>query len=361
VITESPGVSIRRIPGQELPAVVDLARACWGPRATKARSLEWWRWRYFGSSPSLSEIRVVEQAGRLVGVVGMGFFRYALQKRTITGAVFTDGMVHPEYGRKGIFSALVSDCVQEAWRRGADFISAMPNDKSYPAVLKLGWIDLGDRDLLVCPLRESADVGKRPGRTWISLMMTIPAVVAEMRRTGVPCVRTATEEVERFDSGADVLSDTLGVNANRLALHRDSAWLNWRYCEKPGNEYRRFVARTRDGAMSGIAVTKLEKRFGIRAGFLVELVTTSTEVRHVLVRVALRSLREQGAEAVATVLSDNEVAGDLRKLGFFLVPRPLSPKRFHTAFLPRPENKNLLASCREVSRWYLTLGDWTGL
>jgi GNAT superfamily N-acetyltransferase len=354
----SPGVSVRLCPEKELPVALELARACYG---AEANPLEWWRWRYFGSYSVLPVIYVAELAGQLVGMTAVGFFRYSLHRRALTGALFTDVMVHPEHRRKGVFSKLTSACVQAAWQRGADFIGGMPSDLSLPGFVKAGWTDIGDRAFLVCPLRLSADAWKAHGPSWTSLLMTLPAIVSESRYSRASSEGTVIEEVQRFDSTADVLADEFARSTTGIVLLRDSAWLNWRYCEKPGNDYRRFVARTRDGTLLGVAVTKLERRFGIRAGFIVELTAVLPEARRVLIGAMFHSLREQGAEVAATVLSDSKAIDELRKLGLILVPRLVSPKKFHTIFLPRPENADLLAAGREVKAWYLTLGDWDAI
>ncbi|MBN2464462.1 GNAT family N-acetyltransferase [candidate division WOR-3 bacterium] len=351
-------IPVRRCTRDDLSAVLELARACYG---SSTNPPEWWRWRYFTYRPESSGIFVAELAGKVVGIRPVTYFRYSLGRRALTGALFTDVMVHPEFRRRGIFSRLVSVCVEEAWRNGADFISTMPNDLSLPGFLKSGWVNLGDRRLMVCPLRPAGNVRRGRGTRWWSLLTAIPAALTELRHHRLSSHGPIAEEAERFDPSADALADLTARKRSVLALRRDAAWLNWRYCDKPRNEYGRFVARERDGSISGVVVTHVEMRFGLRAGFLVELVSASTESTRTLVAAAIRSLRRQGAEAAAAVMSESQTIRDLFKLGFLAVPGAVSPKHFHTVFLPRPGSEGQFASLLRVDRWSLTLGDWDAI
>jgi hypothetical protein len=288
----------------------------------------------------------------------MALFDYFLQGRPLKGALFSAVMVHPSYRRLGIFSRLVKACMEEAWRRGAAFINTMPNDISYRGFIKLGWRDPGDRTLYVRPMNLKTLARQKVYPSWLGIIlgfMTQGLVTLISPRPGKH--RLTLVAVPEFGMEAGDLSRRIGVSFDGLILNRTHSWLTWRYKTNPWNYYERLEAST-DGRLKGYAVTNLNTQWGVTAGYIVEILGETAEVRQALIEASVEHLRDQGAQICAAVISPPKLMADFRAKGFFHIPQRISPKKFHTVYQPHLDYAADFDTVRSVDRWYQTLWDW---
>lgn len=354
-----PGVKIRCHEEADIAAILKLVDACYGEAAEPP---EYWMWRYFGLEAADSEIYLADQGGEIIGMQPMTFFRHTLRNKPLVGTVLTGVMVHPDHRRKGIFRALIKACVETAWRRGADFVTTMPNDLAYPGFMKLGWFDPGDRTLLVRPLDliAAARSKVRPGSLG-SVVAAMPQIIVRVLSPRHFSSNLRVLNANRFDAAVDDLAERVAAAYDGLVLRRDSAWLNWRYVANPMIHYERFEARSGEGHVRGVAATTVQTWQGIRVGCIVELIGETAKARCSLISSAVYQLAKDGAHIVIAVMSDPDYIADLRNQGFCKIPKYLSPKKFHTVYIPHPDKLELLAPMEQIENWHQTLGDWDGI
>lgn len=340
-------------------ALLKLVEACYGEAAEPP---EWWRWRHFSLNAAYPEIYLAVHEGEIIGMRPLAYSPYTLRGQPLAGALFSAVMVHPNFRRMGVFRSLVNVAVEAAWSHGADFVTTMPNDLSYLGYIKLSWQDPGDRTLLVRPLNlvSLARSKLRPG--WLGALIAIlpQSVLRVMSPRGFQS-SLSVRKVEQFDTAADEMAERIAAAYDGLILRRDCDWLNWRYGANPLVYYECFEARSGEGDLRGIVVTAVEVRYGIRVGYIVDLIGETDETRRVLISAAVRQLEEEGAQVVITVMSDPDYIADLCRQGFYRVPKRLSPKRFHTVYLTHPDKAAHLAPMQRIAKWHQTLGDWDGI
>lgn len=352
-------IDIRCYESPDFAAVMRLVTVCYEGAAEPP---EWWTWRYFGLSSSPSVIYIAVHAGDIVGMRPITLFRYTLENRPLTGAYFSAVMVHPEFRRKGIFGALVKASLEAVWAHNADFVTVMPNDLSYPGFMKLGWHDPGDRTLLLRPLDLIGVARAKLRFGWLGTVAgTFPQVIVTLMSPRGLKTNLNVQKIKHFGAAADELAERIAALYGGLILRRDSSWLNWRYMPKPWNQYERFEVLSEEGILRGMAVTNLETRKDIRMGYIVELVGETTEARQSLISTAVGELKRNGAHLVAAVMSDPDYITELRQQGFFQIPNYLSPKKFHTVYMPHPDKSDLLLPMNRIANWHQTLGDWDGI
>ncbi len=336
-----------------------LVRACYGKNAEPP---EWWRWRHFDPSLNLPLIFGAFDGDTVVGIRPMVLFPFSLAGRALTGAVFSAVMVHPDYRRRGLFTGLVSAGTEEAWARGADFITTMPNDLSGQAFRRLGWFDPGLRTLMILPLDLPAIARARHLPGWLgSLAGTLARLVWQGRSRTFEHHEVKISEVDSISEAADDLADRICGQYEGLMLRRTSTWWNWRFRANPWNPYRRFEGRQPDGRLSGILVTATEDRHGLSVGYVADLLGVNADVRKALISRGVQYLVQDSVQVVATVLTDRTSLAEFRSQGFFRLPNSLSPKKFRTMYVPNPTNPSLVERLGHIENWYQTLGDWDGI
>jgi GNAT superfamily N-acetyltransferase len=318
----------RRFRDTDWPAVVSTLDAAYGTSEARPAVYEHWNLR---CPVAESGFVVAELEGRVVGVQPMLIHDWAVGGMAVRGGVLTGVVVDPGFRRRGVFSALVRASEAEAWSRGAEFIVTMPNDRSHPGFLRLGWTDLGPRSLLI----------RHP---FVS--------------------RSASREVEvRDDVPEDIaeLSELHGSCFSGLTLQRTLEWWRWRFRSPGPTAYLQVVMRGSTGSTVGVAAGVIRRSRGIPIGYLVDFLASSQNVLVRLARGLTRALVSVGALGMVSVVSSPSVVAALRPAGFLKAGHRMPVKAFHTVARFKPGPGALSEKLAMVSAWNLTLGDWDNI
>lgn len=337
--------AVRRYEPADRAAVREVLDACYGPSAERDAVYEWWNERFPGAGTGFM---VAEVRGRLVGAQPMNIGTWATPERELTGGLLTGVVVHPDFRRRGLFSMLVAACEEEAWRRGADFVLTMPNERSFPGFLKRGYVDLGRRTLMTALLDGRCLFGS-PGRV-LNLAVRREVQWADSRI------------VEVLPPDIDELMTRGCPPETGLSLRRSGAWLRWRYEGAPSRRYCLAESRDQDGLLTGLAVGAYRAHRGRLIGYVMELLYQNREVARSLLSTLSRELVGLGVGALAAIASSPEMLRTLREAGLHRVPDWLPLKRFLTVIRLRPEgDPSLVADLGQLQNWSFMLGDWDNL
>jgi len=330
--------------------------ASYGAEATPSPTYDWWS---FGCTIAISGFMVAEMAGRIAGVQPMEIFPYADGGNNLTGALLTGVAVHPDCRRRGMFSALVQACEQEAWRQNAAFITTMPNEKSRPGFLKAGYTDLGRRQLLVRPLQPAALGGKL--FPVLGHLAGVAGGVAQAVIKKIPVTNgVAVRKVSDFAPEIEMLAARHEQLFPGLRMRRSAEWLRWRFLESPLRKYHLIEARDGKGALVGFAAATMDDLKKFKVCYLMDLFV-GEKCHAATLLVALCELaRNEKAEAVAAVVSSPALMETLSQAGFWLVPNWLPLKKFYSVARFNP-NRPAPARWQKLAGWDQTLADWDNL
>lgn len=319
---------VRLYRSSDWPDVVSLLTACYGESATHASLYERWNLKCPAAGSAFS---VVEVDGRVVGAQPMLLHEWRDGATSVRGGVLTGVVVHPSHRRQGLFSALVQGCLREAWTQGATFVLTMPNERSRPGFLRMGWTELGDRSVLARPLRP------------------LPK--------GGGAIRSAD----------DVSREVAELQARHqmafpgVAVSRTPEWWRWRFAGSAGRSYIQVLARDPQGSLEAIAVGTIRASRGIAIGYLVDFLAASPKALATVCSGLSAELARAGALGAVSVVSSPEVQRALRECGFVRVPRLMPIKRFRTVVRFRPCAADAEARLGRLAAWNLTLGDWDNI
>ncbi len=347
---------VRPFRAGDAAGVRSVLAASYGAEATPSPTYDWWS---FGCSTAISGFMVAEAAGRIAGVQPMEIFPFADGGKHLTGALLTGVAVHLDCRRRGIFSALVQACEQEAWRQNAAFITTMPNEKSRPGFLKAGYTDLGRRQLLVRPLQPAALGGKLfpvLGHLAGAAGGVAQAVIKNIRVTNGLTVRKISDiapEIEMLAARHEQLFPG-------LRMRRSAEWLRWRFLESPLRKYHLIEARDAKGALAGFAAATMDDREKFKVCYLMDLFVGEKCHAAALLAALCELARNEKAEAVAAVVSSPALIDTLSHAGFWLVPYWLPLKKFYSVARFNP-NRPAPAHWQKLAGWYQTLADWDNL
>jgi hypothetical protein len=162
-------------------------------------------------------------------------------------------------------------------------------------------------------------------------------------------------EIERFDDRFDGFFENVSVNLGITVL-RTKNYLNWKFVDKPFNNYRRYAAFDRKGALSGYMITKTELVDGVMRGKVLDILADPkrADAFSALIRRAVKDLAKAGASYLGIVCTLPPFLTELRKLGFV---RSKKPERL---MLYNWEAEFEQSFISDISNWYLTYSDSDG-
>jgi predicted N-acetyltransferase YhbS len=353
---QNSGFRVRPFQRDDAPGVRRVLEATYGGEATPAEVYDWWS---FGCPCASSGFMVAESNGSVVGVQPLEIFPYHDGQKSFKGGMLTGVAVHPEFRRCGIFSALVKACEQEAWRQGAAFVSTMPNDRSRPGFLKLGYTDLGRRKLLV-RLVNPGDMGAR-SVPWLGRLIGGAAgcIQAAVKPTSAEEGLSLTEIKSISPEVADLAlqHETLFPG---LRIRRSAEWWRWRFLEAPTRRYRILEARASDGKLAGLGVYTTGWKGRHKVSYLVDLVVGGERAARAIVNRLCEYAATEGSHAFAAVVSSKSLANALNRAGLWSVPAWAPIKRFYSVVRFNPAS-DIPRTWYNLDGWYQTFADWDNL
>lgn len=169
-------------------------------------SLEWFRWFNFLSPYGNNRLYVVEDKIKNKLVAGYGLLPYKLKinNKIVKGSLCTNGMTHPDYRMKGLFTNLGKFALSREENFGSKISLAVSNKNAIKGHLKIGWKIISDLNLMA-------------------------------KRKNLKRKYNSTK-IKRFDKRYDVLFQEI-VNKCNFAIVKDYQFMNWRY-DRPDKHYQ---------------------------------------------------------------------------------------------------------------------------
>ena len=282
-------------------------------------------------------------------------------------SVAVNGMTHPDFRGRGIFSRLYGEVTAGSDREGMVLTFGFPNSNSLNACLRhLNYRDIGEFPLWILPLRPGAILAARDaaraglwkllGRLGGPVLSFGQALLQPRPRRGAWTIERPREFGPEFAALWEEAKSGI-----RHGFVRDPSYLNWRYAGHPTRSYEILAARHR-GRLAGYLVGRKIKLEGLTWSMIVDILVPPTpegrKAGRRLVAAHARSSRAAGADlAGALVLKSTLGARALRSLGFLICPTKFLPRRFSILLSwngPGPAPKDIF----DLSAWYLTLGDY---
>jgi len=338
-------------------AIIGLHREVFGSEADR----RWWEWRYLGGPAGRAIMMLAESNGRIVGQYAVVPVRMKMGHETCLAGLSLDTMVHPDYRGGGMFTRLAEAAYATASERGYRWVYGFPNGNSHHGfVARLGWTDLYDGiPLWVRPLNLGAVIRKRYGSRLVAGAGACAGRVAmglflrPRKATG----RCSVREIRHFDERFDGLWKDVSERY-RIAVIRDRAYLEWRYARRPDAAYTIFAAEDGD-RLGGYVVLRAMPRFGLKIGFIMEMVVAGgmVEISRDLIAGSLEFFRRGGMDIVGCLVPPTHPDARLwREMGFLRVPKRALPQDMFWgvrsfllgdggAYLTNPSN------------WYISWGD----
>jgi len=340
--------------------ICELHRLVFG----KELGAERWHWQFRDNHTGVITITLAEGENReLVGQCALRPVRMKIGEKICLGAQSLDAMVHPDYRRQGIFTKIAAYGYRVAKDQGIPLIYGFPNRNShYVLTHRLKRVDLWDSPPVFVKILDAKNVMSKRIRNRFLLSIAAPLGKAALElfyafRRGTLPTDCRLEKVSRFDDCMDDLWEK-ALTPFSILVVRNKEYLNWRYVENPTEEYVLFVAK-RYNEVVGYIILKCEEKFGLKIGFIVDMLTAPDEsdVSRGLISEAIEYFRKQHMDiASCLMLKHVPYARSLKDNGFVIAPEKLFPQELHLS-VRRMSDEYSDQFITDSRNWFVTWGD----
>lgn len=329
--------NIRPSKNSDMPAILEFITCNMGTGLIP-RTLKYWQWKHelnpFGISPCL----LAEVDGKITGLRAFLRWKWQIGDQLIDAVRAVDTGTDPLWRRKGIFSRLTLQLLEQMETERVSFVFNTPNPSSRPGYLKMGWQDVGRIPVMIKLLR--------PFSVFLKLSGCVKAT-NEFIQPDWPNI----SELFRQNQLESFLTDVF-KREKRLYTPRKMEYLYWRYYKIP--EFKYYAAWKFEKQSGSVIIFRPRLRKGMREISLAEVFASQDEVGKHLTGQLIKKIGNvfQADYLSACVSQNTPELWALRKSGFFpfMLPGPhLTVKMIQ---------KGLCINPCMLSNWRLSLGDF---
>jgi len=293
---------------------------------------------------------------KVIGMHGHMPLRFHVNGREVMGYLAHDDLLSMDYRGKGLGKVLLEGVTKQA----SEFSGALWfNEPNYKLYKKSGWMDV-PKFYAYFKMFDPSPLIKRKFKNKIVRKLVLLGGKVLLRALEI-CRNVNLNDVvdifqvERFNDEFDKFFEKISTHFGFIVA-RGEKYLNWKFVDKPFNNYRIFAAADKTKQLFGYIVLKIERSEGEVRGKIVDILANpeKPEVFGALIQKGIQEFVRVRANYIEIVCTYPPFAKWLRKMGFIRKPSPLwfMVKNWEGLF-----DREFIG---DIKNWYLTLGDADG-
>jgi hypothetical protein len=294
---------------------------------------------------------IIDSSSRVAGLYSSFFVDFLVEQKKRIAAQSIDTLTDINYRGKGLFTKLASDVNKRLAADNTPFIYGFPNSSSAPGFFKkLGWKKIGDGTVpfIVRPVRLGFVIQKLLKKESTALRPV----------TDVAITNKNIKPITSFNADVNAIADVF-LKTKKYAICRDSNYLNWRFIQKPGEDYKIYGYYDSNNVLKGFVVYTVKQKHGGNIGYIMELMydTADAAVGKQLLKQAVKAIKKSGADLIlAWSFKDAPGTAAYKSNYFFTMPEKLKTiQLFFGACLFDTTIEE--ASFFNASNWYISYCD----
>jgi len=256
------------------------------------RNLDNWYWKFKGNNPAGEPIMVyAENDGVIIGHFAAIPMNYWFNGKNIVASHSAAMMIHPDWQNKGLIKFIADRLIKELEKQNIPFTYGYPNVNAHDLHIKI----LGYKDI-----------------TNQRLFITKKKIIINNKSVN-PHLEFKWKKINKFDSQVDDLWEKV-KNDFKVAVIRNSKFLNWRYIDRPDVSYFSFGA-FKDDLLEGYCVLKIYQDDNVLRGHFVDLFTKpgNAECVRFIIKNGLKFFLEKKTEEVTLWMQGSLFIEDILK------------------------------------------------
>lgn len=321
-------------------------RDCLNPEYSK------WQWQYL-KNPFFPErnppVWLCDLDGRKIGHLGAIPVEIKIGLQKILGAWAVDFMTLSEYRGKGAGRLLVN----EANKHFHTFMTIGCTDMASMLFIKMGWKFLGDVPHFIKILDLRVLIKEKIKNLFIAKLLFItikPLLLFDYLKMPKRIKEIEVQRIDDFNEEADLLWNEI-ASYYKIVVHRNRAYLQWKYTMQPNMDYVKFCARHNQKLRGYAIVRSVKTESDEREGLIADIISRPNDRKVIIALVSscLEYLKSENCFIAHCYVNHKGIQNVLGSFGFVR-------RRSQMRFLLN-KNVNGLEEIYDLNNWYLTAGD----
>ena len=274
--------------------------------------------------------------------------------KIVNGMQSFDTLTDEKHRSRGLFIRLASKIEKEERLKNNELVYGFPNENSiHGFVNKLGFTYFGEVPFLIKPFKISYFINRILKKREVDFPESDSSLLVPKMTLNR---QVDIQEISKFDGNYDALYKVISPQIG-IGVHRNAAYMNWRYVAKPGEIYARY-GLYENNRLSGVVVFTLKNKHGGKIGYLMELLydPANKKAGNHLLQFCSRTLKSNNADLVLAWCFDHSFNYScFRRNGYYKFPEKLRPQKL--GFITKILNSKNTKDIYNIKNWYLSYSD----
>ena len=260
---------------ENIDELVNLVDLSFGSKMPK----EFWEWKYILNPFGQKDLTVVAtENGKIIGARPYIPFQMWVNNAKVKTLNGGDGMVHPDYQRRGIFTKMTQFAFEYYTKSGYSFMIGFPNQKSAPGGIKVGYKILSNVETLFYPVNPGKLISTK---LYIKFLPDIMGFLYKTLFLSMPKLDVSSEEYEikNFSRYNDEIIDIDELrDKSSIDIVRSEDYLKWRFDQHPKFNYEYIIAKKNDQICGYAVISKQKRSNGIVNGRIIDYLIKDNDI-----------------------------------------------------------------------------------
>lgn len=310
-------------------------------------------WQFFENTEKSNVVNITydSKKERTASIYAVSCIKFKINKDTLKAAQSLDTITDVNYRKQGLFVKSAMDVYYKAKNSENAFVYGFPNGNSIHGFnKKLKWKVLDPVPFLIKPLRTKYFFKRIP---LLKYLPDFSLPTFNFKNNNDIILKTTND----FPDSVNSLWDTFSKSF-KIGLVRDKDYLNWRYIQKPSEDYKIIHAYSNENKHLGYIVYTLKRKHNGKIGYIMELVydLKSPNIGRQLLKKAISNLKNNKADCVLSWCFKHSAIYNIYKHAkFYNMPEKLRPIELHFGVLAFNKKHEDIINNRE--NWFLSYSD----
>jgi GNAT superfamily N-acetyltransferase len=310
-------------------------------------------WQFFENPLKKCFVDIAYDTGvdKTAAIYAISCVPFLINDKVNQGSQSLDTITDKDYRGKGLFTKLATSVYQKAKDEKIALVYGFPNGNSIHGFSKkLDWAVLDPVPFLLKPLKSSYFTKKIKALNFLPNINLSFEGYSQSSKYYIKEAFSFTDEVNNIWENFS--------KSFKVAVNRDKNYLNWRYINKPNENYRIAHCYDLNNNYMGFIVFTVKGKHGGKIGYIMEMIyhLDRPEAANLLLRYAVNEIRKEKADCILSwCLAHSPNFSIFSKSNFFKLPEKLRPIELH--FGVRAFQENIKETVYNRKNWYLSYSD----
>lgn len=277
---------------------------------------------------------------------------FKIQNKLVNGLQSLDTLTDENYRGLGLFKKLSKASYEKGVELNYNFVYGFPNGNSAHGFFnKLGWNELGEVPFLILPNNINYFLKKIPIISKVEKLLPVIRLF-----NGKVKNNNSIKSISKFNNDSTDLWNKFSEK-HVVGVNRNAKYLNWRFIDKPNEEYQ-IKGYYCKNVLEGFIVYTSKKKHGGNIGYIMELIYNPNDpkIAKKLLKFAKNELVVNKIDVcLAWCFKHSESYKIFKSQSFLKMPKFLRPIELHFGY--KQLNSEDCRILNSLENWYLSYAD----